>query len=68
MDGDGNERRFVLSFSSEEPYDRWFGPEILDHSDECVNLNRLNSIGCLLFNHKRDSVVGKITRAWIENG
>ena len=68
MDGDGNERRFVLSFSSEEPYDRWFGPEILDHSDGCVNLDRLNSIGCLLFNHKRDSVVGKITRAWIENG
>lgn len=68
MDGDGNERRFVLSFSSEEPYDRWFGPEILDHSDGCVNLDRLNSIGCLLFNHKRDSVVGKITRAWLENG
>nr|DAJ31878.1 MAG TPA: major capsid protein [Caudoviricetes sp.] len=68
MEGDGNERRFILSFSSEEPYTRWFGPEILDHTDGCVDLDRLNSIGCLLFNHKRDSVVGKITKAWIENG
>ena len=25
MEGEGNERRFELSFSSEEPYGRWFG-------------------------------------------
>lgn len=65
--GDGD-RSFILSFSSEEPYDRWYGPEILDHSDGCVDLDRINEIGCLLFNHKRDYVIGKIKRAWIENG
>ena len=66
LEGDGNERRFTLSFSSEEPYERWWGVEILDHADGAVDLSRLNDIGCLLFNHNRDVVIGKITRAWIE--
>ncbi len=68
VEGEGNERKFLLSFSSEEPYDRWFGTEILDHSDGCVDLTRLNEMGCVLFNHKRDAVIGKVLRAWIENG
>ena len=67
VDGDGNERRFIVSFSSEEPYMRWFGLEILDHKDGAVDLSRLNSIGVLLFNHKTDYVCGKILRAWVEN-
>ena len=68
MEGEGNERKFVLSFSSEEPYDRWFGTEILSHSEGAVDLGRLNSIGCVLYNHNRDKVIGKIVRAWIEGG
>ena len=48
------ERKFTLSFSSEEPYERWFGVEILDHGPGAVDLARLNEIGCLLFNHNRD--------------
>lgn len=67
-EGEGNERRFILSFSSEEPYERWWGTEILDHSDGCVDLARVNEIGCVLFNHKRDAVIGKVIRAWVENG
>ena len=67
MEGEGNERKFVISFSSEEPYDRWWGTEILDHSDGAVDLTRLNEIGCLLFNHNRDKVIGKINRAWIQD-
>lgn len=67
MEGEGNERKFILSFSSEEPYDRWFGTEILSHSDGAVDLGRLNSIGCVLYNHNRDKVVGKIVRAWVED-
>lgn len=66
MEGE-NGRKFILSFSSEEPYLRWFGQEILDHSEGAVDLTRLNEIGCLLYNHNRDFVIGKITRAWIEN-
>ena len=42
MEGEGNERKFILSFSSEEPYERFWGTEILDHSPSAVNLTRLN--------------------------
>ena len=65
---EGKERTFRLSFSSEAPYDRWFGTEILDHSEGAVNLGRLNSIGVVLFNHNRDVIIGKVERAWLENG
>ena len=67
-EGEEDSRRRILSFSSEEPVDRYFGPEILDHSGDAVNLQRLNEIGVLLFNHDTDKVVGKILRAWVENG
>lgn len=66
--GEGNERKFILSFSSEEPDKRWWGVEILDHSEGCVDLSRLNEIGCVLFNHNRDAVIGKVLKAWVENG
>ena len=66
LDGEGNERKFVLSFSSEEPYNRGWCLEILDHAPGAVNIARLNDIGVLLFNHKRDAVLGRINRAWIE--
>lgn len=66
MDGEGNERKFELSFSSEEPYERWFGMEILSHAEGALDLTRLNSIGVVLFNHDRDKVVGRINRAWVE--
>lgn len=66
VEGDGKERTFQLSFSSEEPYDRWFGLEILDHSEGCINMERLSSIGVVLYNHNRDDVIGKIDRAWVE--
>lgn len=67
-EGEGNERKFTLSFSSEEPYDRWWGTEILSHADDAVDLMRLNSIGCVLFNHHADKVVGKIISAKVEDG
>lgn len=68
MEGEGNERKFRLSFSSEEPYERWFGLEILDHTVDCMDLERLNSIGVLLFNHNTDKVLGKVVKAWNEDG
>ena len=67
LEGEGNERKFLLSFSSEEPYERWFGVEILSHKAGAVDLSRLNEIGVALFNHNRNKVIGKILRAWVEN-
>lgn len=68
LEGEGNERKFELSFSSEEPYTRWYGVEILDHTDGCMDLNRLKSIGVVLFNHNTNKVLGKVSDAWNENG
>lgn len=64
---DQDSRRRTVSFSSEEPYQRWFGAEILDHAEGAVDLERLNQVGILLFNHKTDVVVGKVIRAWVED-
>lgn len=66
-EGEGNRNKFHLSFSSEEPYERWWGTEILSHEEGAVNLDRLNSIGVILFNHKSDAVIGRIEKAWIED-
>ena len=62
------DRSVELSFSSEEPYERYFGMEILDHSSEAVDLSRLNEIGVVLYNHNRDRVIGKIEKAWVKDG
>lgn len=67
MEGEGNDRKFQLSFSSEEPYERYWGREILDHATGAVDLTRLQEIGCVLFNHDRDVVIGKVVRVWLEN-
>ena len=63
-----NSNQVELSFSSEEPYKRFFGIEILDHSEGCVDLSRLNDIGVVLFNHDRDKVIGKVINARVEEG
>lgn len=67
-----NERQFEISFSSEEPVNRWFGSEILLHDQGAVDLQRLNEIGVVLFNHGRDNLgkmpIGKPIKTWIENG
>lgn len=63
---EGQDRTFELSFSSEEPYTRWWGVEILDHSEGALDLTRLNEIGVLLFNHDRDAVIGRILKASVE--
>lgn len=62
-----NGNMFELSFSSEEPYMRYFGSEILDHADGACDLSRLNEIGVVLFNHDRNKVIGKIENAWVED-
>ncbi|MEK3976066.1 HK97 family phage prohead protease [Psychrobacillus sp. FSL K6-1267] len=62
------EKRTVeLSFSSEEPYQRWFGSEVLSHEPNAVDLSRLNDIGVVLYNHNRDKVIGRIDNAWVKD-
>ncbi|MEB9895725.1 peptidase, partial [Bacillus cereus] len=59
------------SFSSEEPYQRWFGNEILSHDVGAVDLSRLQEVGVLLFSHGRDTrygrmPIGDVEKAWID--
>lgn len=45
------DRTVSLAFSSEAPYQRWWGIEILDHSPRSVRLERLASGAPLLIDH-----------------
>lgn len=60
------DRTVELSFSSEYAVERWYGMEILDHSEGCVDLSRLNDGGVLLFNHDVDYVLGSVVSAWLD--
>lgn len=59
------ERTIEMSFSSELPYERYFGVETLDHAPESVRLDRLNGGGPLLVGHDPGDQVGVIERAWV---
>lgn len=61
-------RTVVLSFSSEVPYERWFGTEILSHAEGAVDLSRLQDIGVLLFNHNTNEPVGQVVSAELDTG
>ena len=63
---DEKSRTVQLTFSSEEPYERWWGTEVLDHADGSVRIGRLNNGGALLMDHDSRDQVGVVERAWIE--
>jgi HK97 family phage major capsid protein len=58
-------RTVELSFSSEEPIERFFGVEILDHGKKSIRMDRLNKGAPLLVNHDSDKQVGVLEKAWI---
>ncbi len=62
------ERTVSLSVSSDKPYKRFFGTEILEHKSGSIRLDRLLSAGALLFNHNRDMHLGRVTTAAPSNG
>ena len=57
---DEEKRTVELAFSSENPVERSFGFEVLDHSDGAVDLQRLNGGAALLVNHNTDDQVGVV--------
>ena len=68
MDAQTERDNLTFSFSSEQPVERYFGEEVLDHDEESVDLTRLNTGAApLLFNHDPNQVLGKVTKAWIED-
>lgn len=70
---EGSSNQYEISFSSEAPFMRWDGPEILCHSADAVDLSAFTGegTGVLLFNHGNDvsygSIpIGKVVRAWLD--
>lgn len=63
---DAAARTVELAFSSEEPYDRWWGREILDHGAKAVRLGRLKSGGPLLCDHEGEDIVGVVESVRID--
>ena len=63
---DEETRTVELAFSSEAPYRRWWGIEILDHSPGAMNMDRLKSGGPLLCDHDSRDQIGVIESVRID--
>lgn len=57
---DKEKRTVEIAFSSEEPVDRYWGIEILDHGRKSVRLERIQTHGPLLVQHNPDDQVGVV--------
>lgn len=61
-------RSVSISFSSENPVTRWDETEILLHTSEAVNFERLEAgLVCALFNHDTKEILGKIVNPAIDD-
>lgn len=63
---DEEARTVELAFSSEEPYERWYGTEVLDHKSQSVKLDRLNGGAAVLVNHDTGDQVGVVESARVD--
>lgn len=64
---DAENRTAEVAFSSEEPVARWFGDEILDHSDGAMNMARLSDGAAVLWNHNMDVQIGIVDSARVDD-
>ena len=64
---DEESRTVELAFSSEEPYERSFGVEILDHDQQSADFSRLHSGAPLLVNHDPNDQIGVVESARIDD-
>jgi HK97 family phage major capsid protein len=61
-------RKRKISFSSEYPYERWFGTEILDHKSSSIRMDFMKSGRApLLMSHDQRLVIGVIESASIDS-
>jgi HK97 family phage major capsid protein len=55
---DAEKRTVEILFSTDDPAERWFGNEILDHSPGACDLRRLNDGGAFLKDHNDTQQIG----------
>lgn len=61
--------RLSFPLSSEAPVERWFGTEVLSHSDGAVVMDRIKGGAApLLFNHNWNDPIGMITGGRVKDG
>lgn len=66
---DEEARTVELSFSSEDPYERWFGVEVLSHKKADVDMGFMGSGNApLLADHNHKDQIGVIEKAWLRDG
>lgn len=63
---DTEKRTVELAFSSEQPYERSWGIEILDHNKKSVRLDRFDAGGAVLCDHDVRDIVGVIESVRID--
>lgn len=61
------DRTVELAFSSEEPYERFWGIEVLDHASASVRLGRLENGGAVLVEHRTGDQVGAVESVRIDS-
>lgn len=64
---DKEARTVEVAVSSEYPVRRWFGSEVLDHSEGSVDLLRLLSGAPLLLEHRGSEQIGVVEQAWLDS-
>lgn len=64
---DMEKRTVELSFSSETEVGRWFGVEVLDHSQGAIDFSRLNTRAPFLMDHNSRDQVGVVENAWLDH-
>jgi len=62
----GDQKTFKASLSSETPVRRFFGNEILIHTQQAINFERAARGLSLLFNHDNDSPIGRVSNIRLE--
>jgi HK97 family phage major capsid protein len=62
---DAEARTATLAFSSEQPYERYFGVEVLDHAPQSIRLDRINNGGPLLVDHDPTDHIGVVEEVQI---
>lgn len=63
---DADARTIEIAFSSEQPYERWWGIEILENHNAAVRMDRLLSAGPLLMDHNARDQIGVVESARID--
>ena len=66
-DQEDEEYTLELSASSETPYERWWGTEILSHAKGAINMERISDGANLLWMHDWEKYIGVIETARVED-